>query len=111
MNKTEIRRLKVKTALNTLIEKFNAYNISNDDGARFDFFVDSDKFTFHGQLDRSDLYVCFYESIPLSGPGFTAEKHASQKTSVELEDTINKEIEEVLNELENKILNSEMNKK
>lgn len=109
MNKTEVRRLKVKTALNTLVTKFNAYSISNDDGARFDFFVDSDEFTFHGQLDRRDLQVCFYDSIPLSGPGFTAKEHAHQAASVELEDIINEELEEVLNELEDAIFSYEVN--
>lgn len=89
MTKTEMRRLAVKTALNTLVEKFNAYSISNEDGARFDFYVDNDNFTFHGQLDRRDLQVALYESISLHGDGFTAEEIQKQKESVELEDAIN----------------------
>lgn len=90
MTKTEMRRLEVKKALNTLVEKFNAYSISNEDGARFDFYVDSDEFTFHGQLDRRDLQVSLYDSIRLYGDGFTAEEYAKQAASVEIENAINK---------------------
>ena len=96
MNKTEIRRFKVKTALNVLIEKFNAYSISNDDGARFDFFVDFEGETFHGQLDRRDLQISFYDSIRLHGDGFAAEEIKHQALAVNLEDFINEKLEEEL---------------
>jgi hypothetical protein len=109
MNKTEQRRLRTKTALNTLIEKFNAYSIDNEDGARFDFHVDYKDMTFHGQMDRRDLQVSLYDSIRLYGDGWSAEEILKQKLSVELEDIINEELEDVLDELDSKILNFEIN--
>jgi hypothetical protein len=99
MNKTEQRRLKVKTALNTLVEKFNAYSISNDDGARFDFHVDYKDFTFQGQMDRRDLLVMLWDTIALSGPGFTEEEILKQELAVELEDIINEELEDAVTAL------------
>ena len=108
MTKTEQRRLYVKTALNLLVDRFNAYSISNDDGARFDFFVDFEGETFHGQLDRRDLQISFYDSIPLHGDGFAAEEIKHQALAVELEDSINEELEEAMDELEEKIYKYEV---
>jgi len=107
MTKTEQRRLYVKTALNLLVDRFNAYSISNDDGARFDFFVDFEGETFHGQLDRRDLQISFYDSIRLHGDGFSAEEIKHQALSV-LEDSINDELEEAMDELEEKIYKYEV---
>ena len=109
MNKTEIRHLKVKTALNVLIEKFNAYSIDNGDGARFDFHVDYKDFTFQGQMDRRDLLVMLWDTIELSGPGFTEEEILKQELAVELEDIINEELEEAINEIDSKILEFQIN--
>ena len=108
MTKTEQRRLYVKTALNLLVDRFNAYSISNDDGARFDFFVDFEGETFHGELDRRSLQISFYDSIPLHGDGFTAEEIKHQALSVQLEDSINEELEEAMDELEEKIYKYEV---
>ena len=96
MTKTELRKLRTKKALNVLIEQFNAYSITNDDGARFDFFVDFEGETFHGSLDRRDLQICFYDSIRLHGDGFAAEEIKHQALSVQLEDFINEKLEEEL---------------
>lgn len=95
MNKTEIRKMQVEKALNVLIEKFNAYDISNDDGARFDFCIDSESgFTFSGQLDRRDLTdVMLMESISLSGNGWKEEDYRRQEEAVSLENAINRELE------------------
>ena len=109
MNKTEQRRLGTKTALNTLIEKFNAYSISNDDGARFDFHVDYKDMTFQGQMDRRDLLVMLWDTIELSGPGFTEEEILKQELAIELEDIINEELEDVINEIDSKILEFSIN--
>ena len=40
MNKTEVRRLKVKRALKALIVNHNAFNIEDADGGRMDFCVE-----------------------------------------------------------------------
>ena len=109
MNKTEIRHLKVKTALNVLIEKFDAYNVNNEDGARFDFHVDYKDLTFQGQMDRRDLQVSLWDSIGLYGPGFTEEEILKQELAVELEDIINEELEEAINEIDSKILEFQIN--
>lgn len=109
MNKTEIRHFKVKTALNVLIEKFDAYNVNNEDGARFDFHVDYKDFTFQGQMDRRDLLVMLWDTIELSGPGFTEEEILKQELAVELEDIINEELEEAINEIDSKILEFQIN--
>ena len=99
MNKTEQRRLKVKTALNTLVEKFNAYSISNDDGARFDFHVDYKDLTFQGQMDRRDLQVSLWDTIRLAGDGWSVEEILKQELAEELEDIINEELEDAVTAL------------
>ena len=92
-NKTQLRKDQTKAVLATLIDTFNAYSINNEDGARFDFYVDFKDETFHGQLDRRGFDVCFYDSIRLSGDGFTDQERQHQANSVELEDKINREIQ------------------
>lgn len=91
-NKTQLRKDQTKAVLSLLVEDFNAYSIDNEDGARFDFYVDFKDGTFHGQLDRRGFDVCFYDSIRLHGDGFTTEEHQHQANAVELEDKINREI-------------------
>ena len=91
-NKTQLRKDQTKAVLATLVYKFNAYNINNEDGARFDFHVDFKDETFQGQMDRRDLEVSLWDSIGLYGDGFTPEEILKQKLAVELEDKINREI-------------------
>ena len=91
-NKTQLRKDQTKAVLSLLVEDFNAYSITNDDGARFDFYVDFKDATFHGQLDRRGFDVCLFDSIKLHGDGFTAEERQHQANAVELEDKINREI-------------------
>ena len=79
MTKTEQRRLYVKTALNLLVDRFNAYSISNDDGARFDFFVDFEGETFHGQLDRQT-----YKSLSMIQFPYTVMGLQQKRLSIKL---------------------------
>jgi hypothetical protein len=95
MNKTEVKKLMVKTAIEVLINKFNAEVEDSGDG-RFDVQIDK----FQGQLDRRDLEVGFWDSAKLAGPGWSAEERQHQQDSVELENKINAEIKRVLAELE-----------
>jgi hypothetical protein len=95
MNKTEVKKLMVKTAIEVLINKFNAEVEDSGDG-RFDVQIDK----FQGQLDRRDLEVGFWDSAKLAGSGWSAEERQHQQDSVELENKINAEIKRVLAELE-----------
>jgi hypothetical protein len=95
MNKTEVKKLMVKTAIEVLINKFNAEVEDSGDG-RFDVQIDK----FQGQLDRRDLEVGFWESTTLSGHGWTAAEVLLQQEAVALENQVNAEIQRVLAELE-----------
>jgi hypothetical protein len=95
MNKTEVKKLMVETAIEVLINKFNAEVEDSGDG-RFDVQIDK----FQGQLDRRDLEVGFWDSAILVGLGWSAEERQHQQDSVELENKINAEIKRVLAELE-----------
>jgi hypothetical protein len=96
MNKTEVKKLMVKTAIEVLINKFNAEVEDSGDGGRFDVQIDK----FQGQLDRRDLEVGFWDSVKLAGSGWSAEERQHQQDSVALENQINAEIKRVLAELE-----------
>jgi hypothetical protein len=95
MNKTEVKKLMVKSAIEVLINKFNAEVEDSGDG-RFDVQIDK----FQGQLDRRDLEVGFWNSTKLAGSGWSDEESQHQQDSVELENKINAEIKRVLAELE-----------
>ena len=95
MNKTEVKKLMVETAIEVLINKFNAEVEDSGDG-RFDVQIDK----FQGQLDRRDLEVGFWDSVKLAGSGWSAEERQHQQDSVALENKINAEIKRVLAELE-----------
>jgi hypothetical protein len=95
MNKTEVKKLLVKTAIEVLINKFNAEVEDNGEG-RFDVQING----FNGQLDRRDLEFGFWDSVKLAGSGWSPEQIQHQQDSVELENKINAEIKRVLAELE-----------
>jgi hypothetical protein len=96
MNKTEVKKLMVKTVVEFLIDQFDAQIEDNGDGGRFDVQING----FNGQLDRRDLEVGFWDSAKLAGSGWSAEERQHQQDSVELENKINAEIKRVLAELE-----------
>jgi hypothetical protein len=96
MNKTEVKKLMVKTVVDFLIDQFDAQIEDNGDGGRFDIQING----FNGQLDRRDLEVGFWDSMTLSGHGWTAAEVLLQQEAVALENKINAEIKRVLAELE-----------
>jgi len=96
MNKTEVKKLMVKTVVDFLIDQFDAQIEDNGDGGRFDVQING----FNGQLDRRDLEVGFWESETLSGHGWTAAEILLQQEAVEMENQVNDEIKRVLAELE-----------
>jgi len=95
MNKTEMRSLKVKTVLEMLATKFNAEIEDNGDGGRMDVLIDG----FPGQFSRRDLDVALWDTVGLSGPGFSKAEHDRHDQAVELEEVINAEIKSTLNQL------------
>ena len=99
MNKTEMKKLMVKTAIEVLVDKFDAYVEDTGEG-RFDVEVND----FRGQLDRRNLEIGFWDSIPLSGKGWSQECLQWQKDAVALEDAINVEIKSALNQLEAQLM-------
>jgi hypothetical protein len=96
MNKTEVKKLMVKTVVDFLIDQFDAQIEDNGDGGRFDVQING----FNGQLDRRDLEVGCWDSAILVGLGWSAEERQHQQDSVALENKINAEIKRVLAELE-----------
>ena len=91
MNKSEVKKLMVKTAIEVLVNKFNAEVEMGEEG-QFDIQVGE----FRGQLDRRDLEVGFWDSTKLGGTGWSTEERQHQQNSVALENKINTEIKNVL---------------
>ena len=92
MTKTEEKKMKIKKVVEFLIDKFDA-QIEDADGGRFDITIGD----FHGQMDRRDLFVDFWESIPLYGGGFADSDFSLQRQAVAFQNKINKEIQELIN--------------
>lgn len=90
MNKTELRRAKVKAVVNMLVDSFGA-NIEDADGGRMDVLISG----MNGQFSRRDFDFTFFDSIKLFGE-HSEETIARHKKAVQLEDIINKEIEKTL---------------
>ena len=100
MNKTEVRRLKVKRALKALVINHNAFNIEDADGGRMDFYVEGPfGHTYQCQFTSNGFDVACYEAIGLAGDGWSADDIRIQQTASELEylmnATVKKELEKV----------------
>ena len=95
MNKTELKKAKVKAALTFLEQNYGAIPEAGG-GSNFYLYLTHQGEEFSGQFSRRDFTVTFYDSIRLSGPGFTAQERKHQATAVQLEDKINQELETVV---------------
>ena len=100
MNKTEVRRLKVKRALKSLVINHNAFNIEDADGGRMDFCVEGPfGHTYQCQFTRNGFDVACFEAIGLAGDGWSQDDIRIQQTASELEilmnATVQKELEKV----------------
>ena len=100
MNKTEVRRLKVKRALKSLVINHNAFNIEDADGGRMDFCVEGPfGHTYQCQFTRNGFDVAVYDAIGLAGNGWSEDDIRIQQTASELEilmnATVQKELEKV----------------
>ena len=85
MTKTELKKQLVKTALELLENEFGVEFDGTDEGGRLGFTVAG----FNGQFSRGDMSVTLWESIPLSGHGWTPAEVLAQQEAVALENQIN----------------------
>lgn len=92
MTKTELKKQQVKTAIELLINKFNA-QVEDADGGRMDVMIGD----LQGQFSRRDLDVLMFDSIGFYNPAdFPAEVVDRHNRAVALEDKINKAITELV---------------
>ena len=92
MTKTELKRQQVARVIDLLEKGYNAEFDGTDEGGRLGFTIEN----FPGQLSRRDLDVALWDTIPMSGPGFSAAAIAHHKAAVALEDSINNAIQVAL---------------
>ena len=85
MTKTELKKQLVKAAIELLENEFGVEFDGTDEGGRLGFTIAG----FSGDFSRRDMEVCLWESIPLSGHGFTPAEVLLQQEAVALENQIN----------------------
>ena len=93
MTKTAIRKENFRNVKNLLIDKYNAYSIDNE-GNYFHMFIDYKDYTFQCELTR-DCQFGSWDAIKLGGDGWSDEERAFQAAAAELEEVVEKEIEEI----------------
>ena len=93
MTKTAIKKANFKAVKDLLIEKYNAYNIDNE-GSFFSMFIDFEDFTLQCQLTR-DCDFGSYDSIKLSGDGWTEEEIAKQAAAERLESEVEADMKKI----------------
>ena len=89
--KTELKKQLVKAALELLENEFGVEFDGTDEGGRLGFTIAG----FNGQFSRGDMSVTLWESIPLSGHGWTPAEVLLQQEAVALENQINEALEVV----------------
>ena len=85
MTKTELKKQQVKAAIDLLENEFGVEFSGDDEGGRLGFTIAG----FSGDFSRRDMEVCLWESIPLSGHGWTPAEILLQQEAVALENQIN----------------------
>jgi hypothetical protein len=95
MTKTELKKQTTKRVLNLLIEEFNAYNI-NREAQYFEFWTDYKSHRFQLQMDTRGYDISSWDSVKLSGDGWSQEDIDKQKFAVELEDLMEKKVRELV---------------
>jgi hypothetical protein len=91
MTKTELKKQLVAAAIDLLENEFGVEFDGTDEGGRLGFTVAG----FSGDFSRRDMEVCLWESIPLSGHGWTPAEVLAQQEAVALENQINEALEVV----------------
>ena len=89
MTKTELKKQQVEAAIGLLENEFGVGFDGTDEGGRLGFTVAG----FNGQFSRGDMSVTLWESIPLSGHGWTPAEVLAQQEAVALENQINEALE------------------
>jgi hypothetical protein len=91
MTKTEFKKRLVALAIEQLENEFGVEFTGDDEGGRLGFITVAG---FRGDFSRRDMEVCLWESIPLSGHGWTPETEVlAQQEAVALENQINEALE------------------
>jgi hypothetical protein len=85
MTKTEFKKRLVTLVLEQLENEFGVEFDGTDEGGRLGFTAAG----FNGQFSRGDMSVTLWESIPLSGHGWTPAEVLAQQEAVALENQIN----------------------
>ena len=101
MNKTEIKKLKVKKCLQYLEKHYGATDTEAGGGSNFYLTLNVLGHDFPGQFSRRDFTVTLNDSIGLAGDGWTEAQLRKQVAAVTLEDKINEELEELMEEVDN----------
>ena len=91
MTKTELKKQLVKAAIELLENEFGVEFDGTDEGGRLGFTVAG----FKDDFSRRDMEMCLWESIPLSGHGWTPAEVLAQQEAVALENQINEALEVV----------------
>jgi hypothetical protein len=90
MTKTEFKKRLVALAIEQLENEFGVEFTGDDEGGRLGFITVAG---FRGDFSRRDMEVCLWESIPLSGHGWTPAEVLAQQEAVALENQINEALE------------------
>ena len=97
MTITAIKKANFKAVKDLLINKYNAYNIDNE-GSFFGMCIDFEDFTMSCQLTR-DCDFGSYDSIKLSGDGWTEEEVAKQAAAERLESEVEVDMKKITKEI------------
>ena len=95
MTKTELRKQTTKKVLNHLIEEFNIYNIGREN-QYFEFWADYKSHRFQLQMDTRGYDISSWDSITLSGDGWSQERIDKQRFAKELEDLMTESVSGVV---------------
>ena len=95
MTKTELKKQEIKKVLNMLINVFNIYNIERDN-QYFHFWSDYKSHRFQLHMDTRGYDISSWDSVKLSGDGWSQENIDKQKFAVELEDLMEKKVRELV---------------
>ena len=95
MTKTQLKKQETKKVLNHLVREFNIYNIERDN-QYFQFWTDYKSHQFELQIDTRGYDISGWDSVKLSGDGWSQEEIDRQKFAVEIEDIMNERVRELV---------------
>ena len=95
MTKKELKKQETKKVLNMLINVFNIYNIERDN-QYLQFWSDYKSHRFQFQMDTRGYDISSWDSVKLSGDGWSQEDIDKQKFASEWEDLMNKYVSKLV---------------